>query len=57
MVKYMWQEELPLSFKVNYRVRTWCLQGVGVTGGVAIFRMGKGRTANQEGGAGHMGMM
>ena len=53
----MWQEELPLGFRVRDRVRTRCLQEVGVTGGVAIFRMGKGRTANQEGGAGHVGMM
>ena len=32
----MWQEELPLSFRARDRVRTRCLQGVGV----AIFRMG-----------------
>ena len=38
----MWQEELPLGFRVRDQVRTRCLQEVGVTGGVAIFRMGKG---------------
>ena len=32
----LWQEELPLSFRARDRVRTRCLQGVGV----AIFRMG-----------------